>query len=206
MGLANHTDLLAAVANWTGRADLTSRIPEGIVLAEAKMNRRLREKDMVTKNATFSINGEYVAVPASFGGVKHFHLNTDPRVALDYMPDQLMTSKYAADQTGQPEKYNVQGGNFRFGPRPGATYTATLVYYLKVPALTGTGSASVNWMMTDHPDAYLYGCLAEMAGFAQNYQEVSAWTDAMYRVIDEIKKASNRDSYGGDAALAARPG
>lgn len=82
MALDTYTDLLAAAANWSSRADLTSRIPEFIELAEAKINRRLREKDMVTKNAAFSITGEYVAVPASFGGVKTFYLNTRDRKSV----------------------------------------------------------------------------------------------------------------------------
>lgn len=203
MAITQYSELLTAAANWSGRSDLTSRIPEYIALAEAKMNRRLREKDMVTKT-TFNITGEYVAVPTAFGGVKHFHLDTTPRVVLDFMPDHLLTATYADGATGQPEVYNVQGSNFRFGPTPGATYTSTLVYYLKVPALTS--SATTNWMITNHPDCYLYGVMAELAGYAQDDVGVQRWITAMYAVIDEIKRASNRDTYGGDSALFARPG
>ncbi len=202
MTIANYSDLNTAAANWMGRADLTSRIPEGIVLAEAKMNRRLRVKDMVTKT-TFSITGEYVAVPTSFGGVKTFYLNTNPTKIIQFMPDAQMTSEYAG-QVGIPIKYNVQGSNFRFGPPPDATYSATLVYYLQVPALTN--SATTNWMITNHPDAYLYGVLGEMCGFAKDVEGAKTWIAAMYGVIDEIKMASNRDSYSGDGAVAMRPG
>lgn len=195
MALDTYTDLLAAAANWSSRADLTSRIPEFIELAEAKINRRLREKDMVTKNAAFSITGEYVAVPASFGGVKTFYLNTSPKQNLDFMADDLMTGLFAG--SGRPRHYNTQGSNFRFGPAPDATYSSTLVYYLKVPALTG--GAPTNWLLTDHPDAYLYGVQAEECGFMKDFSGAAGWTDAMYRVIDEIKSASARDSWGGNA-------
>jgi hypothetical protein len=203
VSITTYSELLTAAANWSGRADLTSRIPEFIALAEAKMNRRLREKDMVTKDAAFSITGEYVAVPTSFGGVKAFALNASPRSILLFMPDIMMTATFG-DVTAPPSHYNVQGSNFRFGPIPDATYVATLIYYLKVPALTG--SATTNWMITNHPDAYLYGVLAELAGLAQDWDGAGKWVQAMYAVIDEIKKASNRDSYSGDGALAARPG
>jgi hypothetical protein len=198
MALANYSDLLSAAANWSGRSDLTSRIPEFIALAEAKMNRRLREKDMVTKNATFSITGEYVALPTDFGGVKTFYLNTNPKVALDYMADNEMTSLFASG-TAKPRFYNVQGSNFRFGPVPDATYSSTLVYYLKVPALTG--SATTNWLMTSHPDAYVYGVMAELSGLAKDSEGAQAWASAMYGVIDEIRAASKRDTWGGDLAV-----
>ena len=167
------------------------------------MNRRLREKDMVTKDATFAIDAEYEAVPTNFGGVKHFHLNTTPRVSLDFLPDYLITHKYADGATGRPAHYCVQGANFRFGPTPDVAYTATLVYYLKVPALTD--SATSNWVLAQHPDAYMYGAMAELCGFTQDPM-AGKWIEAMYAVIDEIKRASNRDSYSGDSALAVRPG
>lgn len=206
MTIANYSDLNTAVANWTGRADLTSRIPEGIVLAEAKMNRYLRVKDMVTKNASFAIAAaaEYVSVPTNFGGVKTFYLNASPATVIDFMPDELMTAKWGSNTTGPPEAYNVQGSNFRFGPIPDAAYTATLVYWLLVPALTS--GASTNWMITSHPDAYLYGVLAEMAVFAKDVQAAQGYWQLMYQALDQIKLQSNRDAYAGNGAVFARPG
>src|SRR6185312_9001809 len=106
-------DLNTAIANWSGRADLTSRSPEGIVLAEAKMNRYIRTKDMVTKNASFSITGEYVAVPTNFGGVKAFYLNTSPTQNLDLATDDIITEQYGG-LTDTPLVYSVQGSNYRF--------------------------------------------------------------------------------------------
>jgi hypothetical protein len=203
MAIGTYAELNTAAANWSGRSDLTSRIPEFIALAEAKMNRRLRVKDMVTKNATYSITGEYVAVPTDFGGVKYFALNDADRTLLTFMPDLQMTTQYGPD-VGKPTKYNVQGTNFRFAKIPDATYASTLVYYLKVPALTG--SATTNWMLTAHPDAYLYGVMSELCGHVQDWAGADKWVSAMYAVIDEIKQASGRDSYAGDAAVAARPG
>ena len=203
MSIASYSDLLTSAANWSGRSDLTSRIPEFIALCEAKMNRKLREKEMVTRNGNFPIVGEFVPVPTGFGGVKTFYLNTSPKSQLEFMSDSLMTGQYDG-VTGRPSKYNISGQEFRFGPTPDATYSATLVYYMKVPALTST--ATTNWMITNHPDAYQYGVLAELAGFAQDWNSAEKWVSAMYGVIDEIKKASNRDSYGGDGALVARPG
>lgn len=203
MAITNYAELKTAGANWSGRTDLTSRIPEFISLVEAKMNRRLREKNMVTKDAAFSINAEYVAVPASFGGVKTFYITTSDDTVLELMPDHLITFKYQGT-TGRPRHYNVQGSNFRFGPPPDTTYTATLVYYLLVPALSD--SATTNWMITNHPDAYVYGLMGELEAYVQNEAAAQSWFARMYSVIDEIKRASSRDTYGGDAALAARPG
>ena len=44
MALSTYSDLTTAVANWTARADLTSRIPEFIKLAESDFNRTGQER------------------------------------------------------------------------------------------------------------------------------------------------------------------
>lgn len=202
MTIANYSDLNTAVANWLTRSDLTSRIPEGIVLCEAKMNRYLRVHKMETK-ATFSITGEYVAVPTNFAGVKAWHLDTSKRQILEFMPEQMMDATYGSDN-GIPIKYAVQNANFRFAPIPDATYASTLIYSLRVPALTSL--ATTNWVIIDHPDAYLYGVNAEMNGIIKDAAQEAKWNKQFYGVMDEIRKDSHMYKWSGHAALAARPG
>lgn len=203
MSIANYSDLLTAVANWTGRADLTSRIPEGIVLAEAKMNRKLRTKDMEVLNPAFPIAGEYVALPYGFGGARAFAVNTTPKQILGLMASDLLTTTYADGATGVPKNYAIEANQFHFGPAPDASYTARLLYYLTVPALTST--ATTNWVMTNHPDAYLYGVTAEMSALAKDWESAATWEKMLYQVLSEIVGISNRDRWSG-GSLAAQPG
>jgi len=44
MSLANYTDLLASVATWLNRTDLTSVIPDFVTLAEERIARDLAER------------------------------------------------------------------------------------------------------------------------------------------------------------------
>jgi len=200
LSITTFAELSTAAANWSARSDLTSRIPEGIALAEAKINRRLRTLDMVTQNTSFSITGEYVATPTNFGGVKTFYLNTDPKQPLEYMADEEMTTLYGSG-TGQPTNYNVQGSNFRFGPVPDATYSSTLVYWLKVPALSSGNTT--NWLLTSHPDCYLYLTNAEMSAFAKDWDSAKAWETLGYQILEEIAGISAKDQWGG-TSMAVR--
>lgn len=201
MAITTYSELQTAITNWNGgRTDVASRLVEYIALAEAKINRKLRTLDMVTKNASFSITGEYVAVPTSFGGVKTFYLNTDPKQPLEYMADEEMTGLFGTGSS-QPTHYNVQGSNFRFGPVPDATYSATLVYWLKVPALSN--SNTTNWLLTSHPDAYLYGAMGEICGYLRDFEGAKAWETMLYQALDEISGSSNKDQWGG-TSMAVR--
>lgn len=188
MALNNYDTLLSAVANWTARGDLTSRIPEGIVLTEAKMNRELRTVDQETKSATFTISVEYVAVPTDFLQVKTWYLNS-PRQPLIQEKDDVMTAVYGAN-TGTPERYSILGGNFRVGPTPSPAVVSTLVYAAKIPPLTVT--ASTNWVILNHPDLYLYGVNAEMSAFAHAPDKAKMWYDLFLEGITRLKAASDR--------------
>ncbi len=202
MALANYTDLQAACTTWLARTDLSSRIPEFIALAEAKMNRQLRALDQETKSTSFSITGEFVNVPTSFLQVRSFMLSiSGGRRSLKYLPPEQMEDKYGTT-TGCPVYYSVVGGQFRFAPIPDTTYTATLVYYVTIPPLA---SNSTNWLLTAHPDAYLYGSLLEAEGHLQNDERLPVWKQGYDEAIANIKSSNNRNRWGGPG-LQIRPG
>lgn len=200
MAISTYAELQTALGNWSARSDLTSRLPEFITLSEAKMNRRLRTLDMETKNASFAISSEYVAVPTNFGGVRSFYLNTTPRQVLAFMPSDSETG-YFGSNSGIPRYYTIEGSNFRFGPIPNGSYTGTLTYWLKIPALSG--SNTTNWLLTSHPDAYVYAGMAELAAFVGDQAQAQAWTSACYSVLDEVAGQDARDKWGG-TSMAVR--
>jgi len=148
---------------------------------------------METTNGTFTISGEYVALPSNFGGVRTFYLNGLPRLDLEHRPNDQQAIDYPTD-TGKPRFYNIHAANFRFAPAPDASYSAKLVYFLKIPALTST--ASTNWLLTSHPDAYLYGVMAELQEYAGDVSGAGRYEARMYAVLDEIKTQGNRDRLG----------
>lgn len=201
MTIASYSDLTTAAANWGARSDLGSRIPEFITLAEAKMNRRLRIRMMVTTDGNFQVNAEYVPLPASFAGVQNWYLNTSPKQPMELEADALIIRDYGDGTSGIPKKYSIQGNLFHVGPTPDASYGSTLTYFLKVPALTSTNT--INWMITNHPDAYVYGVQCEMAAYLKDWEASQAWLTAMNQVIDEIKSGSRTTL---SAPMAARPG
>ena len=203
MAIGTGAQLATAIANWTARADLTSRIPEFVALAEAKLNRVLRTPEMETKDAAFSITGEYVAVPTGFLEERAFYHNTTDQQAITFQPPDVQTS-YLVSGTGVPVYFSVVGGNFRFAPVPDATYSATLIYY-KAPTTVSTGSTETNWILTNHPDVMLYGSLLEAAAFLDNDPRVQMWAAAYSAAVAQLKQQGSRMRWGG-SGMAARPG
>jgi hypothetical protein len=185
-----YAGLQTEAASYLGRADLTAIIPTFIALAEAKFNRTLRTRDMITKDAAFSITGEYVAVPTGFLEAKAFMLNASPRQELTFMPDDTQVDMYPASNE-TPLFYSIVGSNFRFAPVPSTTVTATLTYYKAIVALATT---SPNWLLTSHPDIYLYGTLMEAAPYLHDDNRIGLWAAGLRECVSQLRTQDARSN------------
>jgi hypothetical protein len=185
-----YAGLQTEAASYLGRADLTAIIPTFIALAEAKFNRTLRTRDMITKDAAFSITGEYVAVPTGFLEAKAFMLNASPRQELTFMPDDTQVDMYPTSNE-TPLFYSIVGSNFRFAPVPSTTVTATLTYYKAIVALATT---SPNWLLTSHPDIYLYGTLMEAAPYLHDDNRIGLWAAGLRECVSQLRTQDARSN------------
>ena len=70
MALGTYSDLQAAVVGWSNRSDLAALIPDFIMLAEERMNRELRVRQMETPLAATAIASNTIAVASNTVGVK----------------------------------------------------------------------------------------------------------------------------------------
>lgn len=196
MAITTGATLATEIAAWMQRTDLTARIPQFVINAENKIFRALRTPDMETKDASFSITGEYVAVPTGFLEARSFMTNASPRRAITFMPDDTQADMYQTSNS-PPLFYNVVGSNFRFAPVPSSTVTATLVYY-KAPTTVSTGGSEDNWLLLAAPDVYLYGALAEAAAFTQDNEAAAKWSQAFSSALQQVIKQGNQKRWGGN--------
>ena len=196
MAITTYTELQTAVGNWAARADLTSRIPEFITLAEAKFNRELRTREMEVRDPAFPLVGEYTPAPALFLELRSMFLNNASRTPITFLPDDLH-----ANTTSDPYYVSINGGEFRFSPIPSAGSTATISYYSKIPPLSAT--VTTNWLLAKHPDLYLYGALLEAAAFLQDDPRISTWLQGYKMAMDSVR-GSDRKSRWGANGMAVR--
>lgn len=189
MALANYADLLAAVANWLERGDLTARIPEFITLAEAEFNRRLRTAEM-EGTATATLTEDRVAVPTDFQGLRSIILD-GVVTKLDYMPPGDFFDIVAS---GTPAVYTIVDGMFQFRPSV-SSGTCRIVYYQKIPALTV--SNTTNWLMTRWPDLYLFATLMQAEFFGWNDERLPLIKSRCEEIFAQIEENTNKERYGG---------
>lgn len=203
MSLTTYSGLQGEIAAWLRRSDLTAEIPTFIALAEAQMNRRLKTLSQMAKT-TLSVNAEYVDYPADFNGVITLDLATSPVTRLKYIgPDgltDLTATRYATP--AKPRFYSIVGSQIRFWPAPDTAYTADLTYTQSVPALSD--AAPTNWVLANHPDAYLYGALTQSAPYLKADERLATWTALFTQVIADINANDDWKMLGAQPARRPR--
>jgi len=191
MALANYSQLKASIADWLNRADLTAAIADFITLAEAQISRRLVMAGPVRSMMGRSdavIDEEFAAVPADFMGARTINFVEDRTRLLEFCtPEQINQKKaQSVSLTGTPRFFAVVGGEFQFFPAPGdgASYAAELTYWKRIPALSD--AAPSNWLLSLHPDAYLYGALLQAAPYLKDDARIQSWGTFFETVLGDI--------------------
>jgi hypothetical protein len=189
--ITTYAGLIAQVPVWLDNdTGLTSVIPDMVVLCEAKLNRKLRSRRQVTRS-TISPSAETLAVPADFLAAKTMKLVSGSKWELEFVSVEKMEDLQASDQTtDEPKAFTVEGGNFVFWPAPSVATDIRLIYYATIPAASGTD----NWVLANHPDAYLYGTVAEAWSYKGNGEEAAKFGQLFLGVIDSINASSVSES------------
>ena len=189
MALANYTDLKASIADWLHRSDLTTQIVDFITLAESRINRdlnsRLAEEDTTL---TGTVGVRTIALPTDFIHPLGLWLTTyNPRELMFYkLPEKLTVST----TNGNPRYYTVDGSNIAFESPLDAAYTYTLRYK---SGYALSGSVTTNWLLTNHPDVYLYAALIESAVYVRDSAQIPVWTNLYQEALSGVKSKEMRN-------------
>lgn len=198
MALSTYNDLKTAVANWLRRADLSPYLDDLITLAETRINREVRVREMESAlDVTISGDGT-ASVPSDFLGLKYAYINSSPTQSLMVRsPRQILETYPNRSGDGKPVTIAVDGSSFIFGPFPDSAYTVKGTYYAKPSAL----SSSVGNLFTNHPDLYLFAALVETQAFVKDEKRIGLWESSYQRAKAEAERQSQNASFGGPLAI-----
>lgn len=199
----SYDELISEIASYMHRDDLATVSPGFVQRAEARFNRMLLtpEREAVDTLTTVA-DTETVSLPSDFWALRALYIDADPKVILEAMSPDTLRGCYAAAASARPDGFFVQGGDtLVLGATPDAEYSLILNYWQTIPALNDANPT--NWLLTSHPDIYLYGCLAEAAIYTFDEQRASYWRGICESHMQELMISSNRKNYGG-APLRAR--
>lgn len=197
MAITTYAELKATVQTWNPHSDVPDVVDTLIDLAEARLSRELRTRQMVTSETGTLTSGDgTLDVPDDFLECIELRVGSGTgAITLAKRPLVDLQQRYLSLLTGQPEVFAIDGSVFRFVPVPSSDYAYTLRYYQTIPALSDSNTS--NWLLEVAPDVYLFAALVESERFLRNPDGVAAWEAQLAQAKGSLIGSDRRGRFMG---------
>ncbi len=196
MALSTYSELQTTIANYLSRDDLTSAIPDFIQLAEIRLRRDLRLRQMLTQASVTATGGvATINLPSDFLQARDVYVDSDPDFPITFSTPSIFIRNGRTNQSGVPAFYTVLGSTIQLAPIPDSTYTIKILYYAS-PAFLSTSNTTNLWLTTC-PDALLYASLGEAEPYLMNDPRLQTWGTLYDRAIFSLTRSDEESQYSG---------
>lgn len=186
----NYADLQDAIADWLiNRTDLVTQIPWFIRMAEASFNRKLRTRQMINRSRVTAA-ARYVKLPSDWRKAWNIQRVVDNYPLTYLSPAEMDKKRHELTESGDTSTdtatyYSFFGETLELLPSPSATdkVDIEMLYYAQVRPLSDEDP--VNWLLTAHPDLYLYGALVHTAPFLKEDERIPVWEKLFLEALAE---------------------
>ena len=198
MALNSYSNLMTAVAGWLDRTDTDAPFEDWLDMAEAEFQRSVRHRKMVAR-ATATFDAQYTQLPAAdppgvFLEMINLQINASTPYHIQYVTPQRADEERErlSSSSDDIEYFKILGELIELIPTPTSTgITGELAYYKKIPALSSAPGYTENWLLTNHPDLYLYGVLRQSASYLREDERLPVW-EAQYRAAFQALQSEER--------------
>lgn len=194
-----YNELKTGVADWLKRSDLTSYIPDLILMGEKYLFRKVRTRDMETA-LSGTISSGVLALPADYVELKNARIDSTPTIPLQRKSADWIYTRYPTRSAeGTPKFIAREGSNFIFGPYPSSNFSIKGMYYKRLTSV----QSSANALFTNNPDLYLFAALAEAAPFMKDDARVVLWTSKRDQIVTDVNGEDDAEEFGGGPLVMA---
>jgi hypothetical protein len=184
MTVGTYQDLLIAVSDYLSRPEVSARIPDFIAQFEAHANTELAGHRRAEATTSLTTSSGSAALPADFSMQRAVWYNATPPIVLQYTEPNYFYGRWGDRATGTPVAFTIIGSNLLVGPVSDST-SYTLDYSTRLTGLSS--SNTTNWLLTYHPNAYIFGALTEACSFLGD-PRLQAWIARRDDIINAIKR------------------
>ncbi len=196
MALSNYVELQAAVRTELGisTSGITdAAIVDAITRAESKINRRARLREMEQlAYATYASGSRFLALPDGFLELINLRVKkaseADTKyVEIPYVDPGRLWEYYEDNHTLERLRYTLRD-QIEFSYEVTEDHTVMMHFIKRWDLATN----STNWLLTNFPDVYLYGALAECEMHVKKDERIVLWKSLFDEGIAELNSLDER--------------
>lgn len=190
MAISTYGTLKTELSGYMFNTRFATSYDNATLLFEADANRILRTRNQEASTTLTTSSGS-VALPSDYLAWRTvLWTGTTPYVELEYVhPAYLRSTPVENDSAGQPKIFTIEGSTFYARPVDDTASIYQFHYYQSLTTITSS-DGTTNWLLTAHPDAYLWGVLTELFARARNREAAELYKGRRDEVLDRIKRLS----------------
>jgi hypothetical protein len=142
---------------------------------------------------TITSQSGYATIPSDYLAWRRVTWTGQTRIELGFVHPSYLQAAYPSQPSDVPRIFTIEGSTLKVMP---LNFTPLeFDYYQQIPALAtaspGDGTQT-NWLMTAHPDLYLFGAMAEAEAFGVNDERMPMWKARRDDIFEEIIRLNNQ--------------
>ena len=199
--ITNYGELKTEIANYLNRDDLTNRIPGFIDLAQDRIAKVVRAKEMEQTHTTATVASQNnYSLPADYLEFRRvYHDDSTTKTRLEFRSPAHYWSVYGNSADGTPVVFTIEAAEILLGPAPDAIESIELLYYGRPTNFSS--DSDTNTLLTNATGLYLYGALLESAPFLGNDPRLVIWTQMFEDMVARTNESDITDRYSGDPGV-----
>ncbi len=196
MSFTSYSELQTTIAGYLARSDLTTQIPDFIRLAETRLRRDLRIRQMLKSVTTSTVAADgTVELPSDFLEVRDLVVVGNPVQPLNYSSPSAFNRNARTWESGKPLDYTILSLDIQLAPVPDSAYTVKMLYFAAPAFLSDTNTSNV--FLANTPDVLLYGSLLEAEPYLMNDARINTWGTMFDRAIASVTRSDEQGQYSG---------
>jgi hypothetical protein len=203
--ITDYSSLQSNLASLLVRTDLTSDIPTFIQMAEADFKQDTRVRKL-TNRGTVLISAETVTLPSDLVAIESWYHDGPTYFGhIDVVDaNQLPQVKLQHGTTGPPQAAAFVGDSvWRTAPVADETFSTKMSYWRGITALSDTNTT--NWVLTHHPNLYLYGAAMHAAPRLKDDTRIPMWERFLARAYDGLENKNEEEAFSGAVSRRYTP-
>lgn len=203
MALTTTEGLKTAIGEWMARADLTPRVSDFFAMAESRIDLDLNIRQQQSLVSGTDSDG-VIDLPSNLLEIQSLRVSQNGVMReIHPLPPSALEDDVSALVC--PIGYVVIGENAYLVGGPGnAAYT--LLYRGGLTRLSYGSKFATNWLLKNHPSAYLYGALVEASPYCGEDERVITWGTQYKDIINRLNTNDEQARYGNAPAMRSAGG